>query len=435
LPTGTPLPLLVSLGESLSLVWLLPFALMLASIAIVPLAAPHFWEKNGNKAILCTLLGAPVALLLFSEGEQGRHELLHTAKDYVSFLLLLGSLFVVSGGIHLRGTRRATPGRNVVLLAIGAVLASFIGTTGASMLLVRLLIRANAGRANLPVVVVFFIFVVSNIGGCLTPLGDPPLFLGYLKGVPFAWTFRLVEEWATACAIVLAIFWVIDSRAARREEPVSTERPEPLRIEGGLNFLFLSGILVAALASGRYAWPWGVQEGFMGLMSALSLAVTPKELRKKNAFEWGPIAEVAVLFAGIFVTMIPALLVLRTRAESLGVNAPWHFFWGSGVLSSVLDNAPTYLTFLSVAQGLPNAGGADPLTLHDGVISQTILAAISCGAVFMGANTYIGNGPNFMVKAVAESAGVRMPSFVGYLGWAVAVLIPTFVVLTLLYFR
>jgi Na+/H+ antiporter NhaD/arsenite permease-like protein len=409
-----------SLGESLSAYWIAPFVLMLASIAILPLVATHFWERNSNKALLSLVLGLPVLIMLVTKGSAGRHEIQHTAAEYVSFIVLLGSLFIVSGGILVRGTRTATPLFNSLYLALGAVLASFIGTTGASMLLIRPLLRANAGRRNLAVIVVFFIFLVSNIGGCLTPLGDPPLFLGYLKGVPFEWTFQLAPEWAIACAIVVVIFFALDRRAASREqraEAAESIRPvyadgiassERFRIEGGLNFLFLAGIVAAAFLSGKFHLSWGFQEGAMTLMAILSLKLTRRELRADNGFTFHPISEVAVLFAGIFATMIPALLILNAMAKAgeLSLSAPWQFFWGTGILSSFLDNAPTYLTFLSVA----------------------------LGAVFLGAMTYIGNGPNFMVKAVAEENGVKMPSFVGYMAYSVVILIPVFVLLTFLFF-
>lgn len=417
--------------------WIAPFVLILAAIAILPLVAPHFWEKNANKGILALVLGAPVLVLLFAKGPPGAAEVGHTAKDYVSFIVLLGSLFIVSGGILVRGSLRATPVFNVGFLALGALLASFIGTTGASMLLIRPLLRANTGRANIAIVVVFFIFVVSNIGGSLTPLGDPPLFLGYLKGVPFEWTLRLLPHWATTTGIVLTVFFVIDVLAARRHRiaPVIPTAAEPVRIDGAINFLFLGGIVASAFLSGRDAWPWGVQESAMALMALLSLAATSTSVRLDNRFTYGPIIEVAVLFAGIFATMIPALLILHDRAGSLGISKPSHFFWASGMLSSFLDNAPTYLTFLSVAQGLgPATDGGGMLALHDGAVSHTLLTAISCGAVFMGANSYIGNGPNFMVKAVAEESGVKMPSFFGYMGYSTAILIPTFIVLTLVFF-
>ncbi len=450
-----------AIGGAVSPLWLAPFVLLVAAIAILPLLAARRWEKNSTKALLCLLLGAPVLAMLLSTGEAGARQVAHTARDYVSFIVLLGSLFVVAGGVLLRGRLRATPLANAALLAFGALLASFVGTTGASMLLIRPLLRANGGRAGTAVVVVFFIFLVGNIGGSLTPLGDPPLFLGFLKGVPFEWTFCLLPQWAVATAAVLAIFLVVDTIGSRREaragalEPGGSNGPavartsglgiesssasvpaahEPIRIDGAINIVLLGGILAAAYLSGRHHWPWGAAEGVMAGLAILSLLLTPKVVRSENRFTFGPIVEVAVLFAGIFATMIPALLILNARAGDIGISQPWHFFWATGSLSSFLDHAPTYLTFLSVAQGLPGADAPGALLLEDGPISPTLLKAISCGAVFMGANSYIGNGPNLMVKAVAEENGVEMPSFLGFMGYSTAILVPTFVLLTFLFF-
>jgi Na+/H+ antiporter NhaD/arsenite permease-like protein len=430
----------------------LPFVGMLLSIAVIPLAAHHWWESNRNKGLVAGLFGVPTALyLLFGLGATGAHELQHKLFEYVSFIALLGALFVISGGIYVRGSLAGTPLVNTAVLGIGALLASWIGTTGASVLLIRPLLRANEERKHKMHVVVFFIFVVSNCGGLLTPLGDPPLFLGFLKGVPFGWTLDLWREWGVANGILLVVFNVWDQIALAREEK---EEPgslleevlehEPLRIEGAHNFAFLLGVVAVIYASGSgigtggAAWPFGFQEGLMLALAVGAYATTSQRLRVANQFSFGPIVEVAVLFAGIFVTMAPALLLLNAHAKSLGIEAPWHFFWATGLLSSFLDNAPTYLTFAATAAGLvgiPLEGRYLADYLASGGRASEILAAVSTGAVFMGAMTYIGNGPNFMVKAIAEENGVAMPSFFGYMAYSVAILIPIFVLITFLFFR
>jgi Na+/H+ antiporter NhaD/arsenite permease-like protein len=399
------------------LVSVVPFVLMLFGIATLPLVAPHFWEHNRNKALVSVVLGAPVAVWT---AVQLPLELAHVVRDYVAFVLLLGSLYVISGGIYVAGDLRATPWVNVRFLAFGAVLANLVGTTGASMLLIRPVLRTNSERRNIVHTVVFFIFLVSNIGGSLTPLGDPPLFLGYLNGVPFLWTLRLTPAWLGVSIVLLGIYWLWDRRMYARETPGALAedrvRVEPLRLHGSRNFVLLGGIVLAVAFL-----PPGWREAAMALLAILSLYVTPRHVRAANHFSWAPIVEVAVLFAGIFATMVPVLDLLRIRGADLGVEAPWQFFWATGALSSFLDNAPTYLTFFSLAQGL----GLDPEVAG---MSHRTLTAISLGAVFMGANTYIGNGPNFMVKAIAESRGVKMPSFGGYMLYSGAVLLPIFLV-------
>jgi Na+/H+ antiporter NhaD/arsenite permease-like protein len=429
----------------------LPFAGLLLAIAVVPLAAPHFWESNRNKGIVAALFSVPaVAYLLLALGAHGGHELQHKLAEYVSFMALLASLFVITGGIYVRGSLAGTPIVNTGLLAFGALLASWIGTTGASVLLIRPLLRANEERKRKVHVFVFFIFVVSNCGGLLTPLGDPPLFLGFLKGVPFDWTFALWKEWLLVNGALLVIFNVWDQIVLQREEP---EEPgslleeliehEPLRVEGAHNFAFLLGVVAVIYAAGRgfgnagAPWPFGVQEGLMAALAIAAYASTPGRLREANVFSFHPIIEVAVLFIGIFVTMAPALMLLNANAERFGIVEPWQFFWATGTLSSFLDNAPTYLTFAATACGLadvPLEGRYLAEYLEGGTRAAEILAAISCGAVFMGANTYIGNGPNFMVKAIAEQNGVQMPSFFGYMGYSIAILLPLFAVVTLLFF-
>ena len=436
-----------TLGQVLPLASVLPFALLLGSIALLPLFAPHFWEKNRNKAIVCAALALPFAAwLLRSHGANALHPLTHALLDYASFLALLGSLYVISGGIYLRGSLAGSPLSNLSLLAIGALLANLIGTTGASMVLIRPLLRANKERKRKTHIVVFFIFVVSNCGGLLTPLGDPPLFLGFLKGVPFAWTLLLWKEWMIVNGALLMIFYVIDGWVLDREE-LADPRPlletvlhhQPLRVDGGINVLLLGGVVAAIVGKGTYHWGFGVQEGLMLGMLLLSLKATPRAVHEQNHFGFGPILEVAILFLGIFVTMVAPLEILNARGSELGITQPWQYFWSTGLLSSFLDNAPTYLTFGATAAGQLGASVDHPHYLGEllakGPEAAKILAAISCGAVFMGANTYIGNGPNFMVKSIAESAGVKMPSFFGYMAWSLAVLIPLFAITTLICFR
>ncbi|MEX2223757.1 MAG: sodium:proton antiporter [Candidatus Rokuibacteriota bacterium] len=407
----------------LALYTVLPFVAMLLAIALFPLWLPHWWESNRSKLVVAAALGAPV-LALYLAREPGA--LVHMAADYVSFIVLLAGLYVIAGGVVLRGDLEATPLVNTAFLATGSLLASFIGTTGASMLLIRPLLQTNRERARVTHTVVFFIFLVSNIGGMLTPLGDPPLFLGYLQGVPFAWTFRLWLPWLAMTASLLLVYYVWDSRHHAHETKAALTRDhtqiEPLRIQGAVNGIWLGGV-VAAVAFLRAP----VRELAIVALAGLSLWRTPRAIRQANRFTAYPMVEVAVLFLGIFLTMIPALELLHVRGGELGVREPWQFFWATGLLSSFLDNAPTYLTFLALAQGLG---------LPDEVVGMphAILAAISVGAVAMGANTYIGNAPNFMVKAIAEEAKVRMPSFFGYMLYSGAVLLPMFALVTVLFF-
>jgi len=423
----------VALGLSLPLWSVVPFAGLLLSIALLPLLAPAHWARHYAK--VCLAFGVPVAAFFLLRAPR---ELLHTALEYASFLILLASLFTISGGILLRGTLRGSAGVNCAILAVGALLANLFGTTGASMLLVRPLLRANAHRHRVAHVVVFFIFVVANIGGSLTPIGDPPLFLGYLRGVPFFWTLRaMVLLWAVACALVIGVFYLVDRRAfaldaAADDDPATVrtgtpgtaaagEARVPLSIEGSINLALLMVVIGAVFLP----TPW--REMAMVAAAVVSAWKTPARVREGNEFTWHPIEEVAILFAGIFATMIPALLILKARGTELGVVTPAHFFWATGALSTFLDNAPTYLTFFSLAQGV---GGAQTVA----GVSAPLLQAIGAGAVFMGANSYIGNAPNFMVKAIAEEAGVRMPSFFGYMGWSCGILLPVFVLLTLIFF-
>ncbi len=407
-----------NLGSTLPLWSVLPFVCMLIAIAILPLACGRWWESNRNKGLISVVLGTPVGVyFLFSD----HHQLIHTAMDYVSFIILLGSLFTISGGILLRGNLRGTPVINTVFLFIGAVIANLIGTTGASMLLIRPLLRTNDTRKHISHIPIFFIFLVSNIGGSLTPLGDPPLFLGYLQGVPFLWPLRLLPLWTLSVGVVLFIFYLFEKRAWKMEAPIDIVRDEireePIKVEGKLNLLWFLGVLVSVFLSTPY------REITMVSMGCLSYLFTPKGIRVQNRFTFYPMKEVAVIFAGIFSTMIPALLILKARGADIGIREPWQFFWITGGLSSFLDNAPTYLTFFSLAEGLNFGSGVTG-------IPENILIAVSAGAVFMGANSYIGNGPNFMVKSICEESGIKIPSFFGYMVYSSLILIPVFILLT-----
>ena len=449
-----------ALARQLPLISVVPFALLLLAIAILPLFAGHWWEHNRNKAIVVACFALPmIAYLGLALGPAGRFVLEEKLLEYVAFIVLLAALFTISGGIYIQGSLSGTPLVNSAMLAIGAVLANLIGTTGASVVLIRPLLRANAPRRDKVHVVIFFIFVVSNCAGLLTPLGDPPLFLGFLMGVPFEWTLRLWPQWLVVNAALITIFNIWDQIVLDREE---RERPgsqleavmahEPFWIHGKRNLLFLLGIVAVVLASGKGVgyggepWPFGVKEAMMAVLAAVSYGITPADHHRRNAFTFGPIIEVAVLFVGIFVTMAPALVILNAWGQgarevlgmAFGLDRPWHFFWATGSLSSVLDNAPTYLTFSATAAGLEGVAAEGRFLaefLARGEAGARLLAAISTGAVFMGSMTYIGNGPNFMVKAIAESSGVKMPTFFGYVAYSAAVLLPLFVITTLLFFR
>jgi Na+/H+ antiporter NhaD/arsenite permease-like protein len=450
----------VPIGQGLPVLAVLPFVLLLLGIAVLPLAFERWWESHRHKGIVAAALAVPVALYLtVAWGPEGRFLLAETMLDYVSFIILLAALFVISGGIHIRGSLAGTPLGNTTMLGIGAVLANVFGTTGAAMVLIRPLLRANHSRERKAHLVIFFIFIVANCGGLLTPLGDPPLFVGYLEGVPFTWTLRLWPQWLLANGILLLLFMIGDQRVLDREE---LERPgsqleaamrhEPFAVRGAHNFAFLLGIVLVIVAAGwgignhGEPWPFGVKEVLMVALTVAAYASTHPHHRAANAFVFGPIIEVAVLFAGIFVTMAPALAILNAWGQGqrevlglgLGLSQPWQFFWTAGGLSSVVDNTPTYLTFSATAAGIggvPATGRFLAPLLATGPAAAKMLAAIATGAVFMGANTYIGNGPNFMVKAVAEHHGVRMPSFFGYLAYSLAVLIPVFVIVTFVFFR
>lgn len=409
-------------GETLDIpiVAVLPFALTLLGIAILPLAMPHRWEKNSFKAIFSAVLAAPILVWLLAVDP---HALLHTGHEYVSFIALLGALFIVAGGIHVAGDLEATPRTNVMLLGIGAVLANVLGTTGASMLLIHPVLRTNRQRQNVAHIPFFFILLVSNCGGLLTPLGDPPLFLGFLRGVPFEWTLRLWPIWIVAVSYLLVLLYFVDRRALASETTKAIARDKmerkPIRIFGVMNAGLLAGVV------GSVFLPSPMREIAMVTLAAISIFVGPKDPRRDNRFTFHPINEVAILFFGIFITMVPALKLLETHGDRLGLTEPWQFFFVTGGLSSMLDNAPTYLTLLSTAQSLP--GTPDEVV----GISHALLEAISAGAVLMGANTYIGNGPNFMVKAIADVSGYKTPSFFRFAATAGLVLAPVYVVVAL----
>ena len=444
-------------GSALSVLWGVPFAGLLLSIALMPLLAPSFWHHHFGKVAAAWGLAflAPFAVM-FGAPAAGISLVHALVAEYIPFVILLTALYTVSGGIYIRGNLHGSPGLNTAILAIGAVLASFMGTTGASMLLIRPLIRANDNRKHVAHVVVFFIFIVSNAGGSLTPLGDPPLFLGFLKGVDFFWTVsHIFPETLFLVGALLAIFYALDSWFYHRREELLPADPTPdsraIGFDGNLNFVLLGVVVALVLASGFWKSPvaWtvaGAEVGLPGLVRDVGLVIvalvsfrlTPAKVHEDNQFGWGPMQEVAKLFAGIFLTIIPVIAMLKagvngpfgaivsavTRAD--GSPDPAMYFWAAGALSSFLDNAPTYLVFF-------NTAGGDPAVLMT-TLAPT-LAAISAGAVFMGANTYIGNAPNMMVKAIAEDRGVKMPSFFGYMLWSGGILVPLFILMTFIWFR
>jgi Na+/H+ antiporter NhaD/arsenite permease-like protein len=443
-------------GSKLSAIWGVPFAGLLLSIALMPLLAPSVWHHHYGKISAAWALAFLLPFAAIHGAPLAGSQLVHAlVEEYIPFIILLTALFTVAGGIHIRGNLHGAPGLNTAILGIGAVLASLMGTTGASMLLIRPLVRANDNRVSKAHVVVFFIFIVSNAGGSLTPLGDPPLFLGFLKGVDFFWTARnILPETLFLVGMLLALFYVIDRHYYRKEGVLPFDpTPDTRRIgfDGAANFWLLGGVVFLVLLSGIWKSPvsfevFGTHVGLPGLVrdvgliaiTLISFKTTSAKVHADNQFEWGPMAEVAKLFAGIFLTIIPVIAMLKAGAHGPfaaviaavtkpdGQPDPAMYFWASGILSSFLDNAPTYLVFF-------NTAGGDPAVLM--TTYATTLAAISAGSVFMGANSYIGNAPNLMVKAIAESRGVRMPSFFGYMGWSVAILIPLFVLSTFIFFR
>jgi len=444
-------------GSALSVLWGVPFAGILLSIALMPLLAPIFWHHHFGKVAAGWALAFLVPFaLVFGPGAAGASFVHALVAEYIPFVILLTALFTVAGGIYIRGNLHGSPALNTAILAIGAVLASVMGTTGASMLLIRPLIRANDNRKHTAHVVVFFIFIVSNAGGSLTPLGDPPLFLGFLKGVDFFWTVsHIFPETLFLVGSLLAIFFVMDSWYYHRREEVLRADPTPdtkaIGFDGKANFALLGVVVALVLLSGLWksqvaftiagaevGLPGIVRDVGLIIVALVSLRITPKQVHEDNQFSWGPMQEVAKLFAGIFLTIIPVIAMLKagvngpfgavvsavTRPD--GTPDPAMYFWASGLLSSFLDNAPTYLVFF-------NTAGGDPAVLMT-TLAPT-LAAISAGSVFMGANSYIGNAPNMMVKAIAEDRGVKMPSFFGYMLWSGGILVPLFIVMTFIWFR
>ena len=441
-------------GAKLSIIWVIPFVCILLSIAVLPLVAGNFWHHHFGKVAAGWGLAFLIPCAVIFGFETAFGLFMHTAiAEYIPFIILLFALFTVAGGIRLKGSLAGTPAVNTCMLLIGTLLASWMGTTGAAMLLIRPLLRANAHRKYRVHSVVFFIFLVANIGGALTPLGDPPLFLGFLKGVPFFWTFKhLLAPMAFISSILLVGYFVLDSILFNKEgRPIPPDAGEgSLRLEGTINFVLLAGIVISVLMSGM--WTPGVEIPIYGhviyelqgltrdllllAIAGISWKVTSQDSRKANGFSWAPIIEVGKLFFGIFMSMIPAIAILQAGTQ--GALAPvirmvsnpdgspinFMYFWLAGALSSFLDNAPTYLVFFNTAGGEPE--------LLTGQLAST-LVAISAGAVFMGANTYIGNAPNFMVRSIAEEQGVPMPSFFGYMIWSVGILIPCFILCSLLF--
>ena len=444
-------------GAQLTAVWGIPFAGILLCIALMPLLTPHFWHHHYGKVVAAWSLAFFIPFAVMFGANLAGENLVHALfAEYIPFIVLLTALYAVSGGIFIRGNLHGSPGLNTTILAIGAFLASFMGTTGASMLMIRPLIRANDNRKHVAHVVVFFIFIVSNAGGSLTPLGDPPLFLGFLKGVDFFWTLKhLFPQSLFLMGSLLVIFFVLDSWYYHKREEIQVIDPTPdsrqIGFDGKVNFVLLAGVVALVLMSGLWksdvsfnvagtdvGLPGLVRDAGLLLIILISLKLTPIQVHADNQFGWGPMQEVAKLFAGIFLTIIPVIAMLKA-----GVNGPFGavvsavtnpdgspnvmmYFWITGLLSSFLDNAPTYLVFF-------NTAGGDAQVLMT-TLAPT-LAAISAGAVFMGANSYIGNAPNLMVKAIAEDRGIKMPSFFGYMAWSCCVLIPLFIVMTFIWFR
>ena len=428
---------------------LIPFVVMLLSIAIMPLIAPRAWSRNFNKLLFVLLISIPTAIMLSRAGlsENLKHQMLY---DYIPFIALLAALYVVTGGIHIHYSTTPTPVVNAAIMFIGYGLASVVGTTGAAMLLIRPLLEINRDRQYKIHTILFFLAMVANCGGVLTPLGDPPLFLLYLRGAEFSWFQTLFPQWAFVGSILLTVYLAIDTYIWKRKEVIGVrprsenEEEEPIKISfsGAINLFFLSAILLSVAfinpaeipAMEAEDAPWYMRflrEIVLFTILLLSVITTGRKVRKLNHFSWEPITEVAILFIGIFVTMTPALLYLNENAASLGITEPMQFFFASGVLSSFLDNAPTAVAFHTVAEGLPIVEGT-PLMAD---IPVSMLTAIALGSVLFGAMTYIGNGPNFMVKAVAENEGVRMPSFFGYIfKFSVIILLPTYILMALVFF-
>ena len=439
----------------MNLAFCIPFAGLLLCIAMLPLVKAEWWEAHQPHAVVFwSLLFVLPFAFVYGPGQAFEKVLECIVDDYLTFIILLFGLFCVSGNITLEGDLAGSPRINVGLLLIGTMLSSWIGTTGASMLMVRPIIKMNAWRKRRSHIMVFFIFLISNIGGCLTPIGDPPLLMGFMRGVPFFWSLHLFPVLLFNVVILLTIFYFLDRRAYRKDiaeglKPDISKPGTEVHILGLHNLIFLAMIVAAVILSGTLPGMAAFQDAegavrgihlfgevtltYPALIEAafLSFKTTSVEIRRKNHFTWGAIQEVAVLFVGIFITMQPALMILKANGASLGLNKPFEMFWATGCLSSFLDNTPTYLVFLTTAGALGFTEGMPTIL---GTVPIAMLEAISCGAVFMGANTYIGNAPNFMVKSISDENGIRMPSFFGYLLWSITFLIPVFLLDMLVFF-
>lgn len=437
---------------------MIPFGIMLLMIAVGPLIAEKFWEKNANKLIVSLILGVPTAVCLIIGGMM--HELEHQLLyDYVPFIILLLALFVITGGIHFCGDLKAKPWVNTAFLGAGWLLASVMGTTGAAMLLIRPVIATNQQRKYTTHTILFFIALVANCGGLLTPLGDPPLFMLFLRGASFTWFLSLLPEWAVTGLMLLGIYFAMDTYFYKKEHwtalSADAREAQPLRLQGNINFVYLLGVILSVAfinegtipqmaAEDAPLWLKFLREIVLVSLMFLSLYTTPKKIRfEDNKFSWGPIVEVAVLFLGIFTTMTPALAYLKAHAADLGLTSSWQFYYATGLLSSFLDNTPTAVAFHGVASGLPESLAAAAAGITTGCVDGTafvagvpeiLLKAISLGAVMFGAMTYIGNGPNFMVKAIAEENNVRMPSFFGYMiKFSLIILLPVYIIVQLIF--
>ena len=439
----------------------IPFAGLLLCIAVLPLVKAEWWESHQPHAVLFwSLLFVVPFALKFGAGTASETILECLVNDYLTFIVLLFGLFCVSGNITMSGDLAGSPRVNVGLLALGTLLSSWIGTTGASMLMIRPVIKMNSWRKRKRHIIIFFIFLVSNIGGCLTPIGDPPLLMGFMRGVPFFWSLHLLPILLINMAVILTVFYYIDLRAYRKDialglKPDISKPGTEVKLRGTHNLIFLAAIVAAVILSGTLpslpafqdaagnvkgihifgevvlSYPSIIEIVIILASAFLSFKTTEPEIRRENHFTWGAIQEVAVLFIGIFITMQPALMLLKANGANLGITKPFEMFWATGLLSSFLDNTPTYLVFLTTAGAI---GFKEGLSTALGMIPIQMLTAISCGAVFMGANTYIGNAPNFMVKSIADENGVRMPSFFGYLLWSLTILVPVFALDMLLFF-
>ena len=450
--TGTAVP---------SLLYCIPFAGILLCIALFPLVKPTWWEEHQAPVVLAWSLAFIVPFVMgFGAHHTAEVVLECLINDYLTFIVLLFGLFCVAGNITLEGDLAGSPRINVGLLLFGTLLSSWVGTTGASMLMVRPIIKMNSWRKRKRHIMIFFIFLISNIGGCLTPIGDPPLLMGFMRGVPFFWSLRLLPILAFNAAVLLFVFYHLDMRAYRKDiaegrKPDISKPGTEIRIAGLHNLIFLAAIVVAVLLSGTLpslplfrnadgtvrgipilgevtlTWPAVIEIAIILASAWLSFRTTSAKVRTENHFTWGAIKEVAILFIGIFITMQPALMILKANGASLGLDSPYQMFWATGALSSFLDNTPTYLVFLTTAGSL---GFTEGIATALGTVPAKMLVAISCGAVFMGANTYIGNAPNFMVKSISDENGVRMPSFFGYILWSLGFLIPVFILDTLIFF-